>query len=83
MSFTTMSRPLFGFLNEHHGPLSIGLAPNSFCASAQGLKIACPEEIAYRMGYIDAARLEQLGNALARNGYGRYLLGLLRDPVVR
>jgi glucose-1-phosphate thymidylyltransferase len=49
----------------------------------QGLKIACPEEIAYRMGYIDAARLEQLGNALARNGYGRYLLGLLRDPVVR
>ena len=49
----------------------------------QGLKIACPEEIAYRMGYIDAARLEKLGSALARNGYGRYLLGLLRDPVVR
>ena len=35
------------------------------------------------MGYIDAARLEKLGSALARNGYGRYLLGLLRDPVVR
>jgi glucose-1-phosphate thymidylyltransferase len=49
----------------------------------QGLKIACPEEIAYRMGYIDAARLEQLGSALARSAYGRYLLGLLRDPVVR
>ncbi len=49
----------------------------------QGLKIACPEEIAYRMGYIDAAQLEQLGSALARNGYGRYLLGLLHDPIVR
>jgi glucose-1-phosphate thymidylyltransferase len=49
----------------------------------QGLKIACPEEIAYRMGYIDAARLEALGSALANNGYGRYLLALLRDPVVR
>jgi glucose-1-phosphate thymidylyltransferase len=49
----------------------------------QGLKIACPEEIAYRLGYIDAARLEELGRALAKNGYGQYLLGLLRDPVVR
>ncbi len=48
----------------------------------QGLKIACPEEIAYRLGYIDAAALEKLGNALSRNGYGRYLLSLLRDPVV-
>ena len=49
----------------------------------QGLKVACPEEIAYRKGYIDAAALERLGSALARNGYGRYLLALLRDPVVR
>jgi glucose-1-phosphate thymidylyltransferase len=49
----------------------------------QGLKVACPEEIAFRMGYIDAATLERLGSALARNGYGRYLLALLRDPVVR
>jgi glucose-1-phosphate thymidylyltransferase len=48
----------------------------------QGLKIACPEEIAYRLGYIDAAALEDLGNALAKSGYGRYLLGLLRDPVL-
>ena len=49
----------------------------------QGLKIACPEEIAYRLGYIDAARLELLGNAMAKNAYGRYLLGLLREPLVR
>jgi glucose-1-phosphate thymidylyltransferase len=49
----------------------------------QGLKIACPEEIAYRQGYIDAAALERLGHALAKNGYGHYLLEILRDPGVR
>ena len=49
----------------------------------QGLKIACPEEIAFRLGYIDAAELERQGNALAKNRYGQYLLGLLRDPVFR
>jgi glucose-1-phosphate thymidylyltransferase len=49
----------------------------------QGLKIACPEEIAFRLGYIDAARLEALGNALAKNAYGRYLLALLREPPLR
>jgi len=48
----------------------------------QGLKIACPEEIAYRLGWIDAAALERLGLALAKSGYGQYLLGLLRDPVI-
>ena len=46
----------------------------------QGLKIACPEEIAYRMRYIDAAQLEKLGSAMAKNGYGRYLLRLLDEP---
>jgi len=49
----------------------------------QGLKVACPEEIAYRLGYIDAAALEKLGQAMARNAYGQYLLGLLREPLVR
>jgi glucose-1-phosphate thymidylyltransferase len=47
----------------------------------QGLKIACPEEIAYRMGYISAAELERLSAPLAKNGYGQYLLSLLRDRV--
>ncbi|MGE5104508.1 MAG: glucose-1-phosphate thymidylyltransferase RfbA [Betaproteobacteria bacterium] len=47
----------------------------------QGLKIACPEEIAYRMGYIGAAQLEKLGAAMAKNGYGRYLLRLLEEPL--
>jgi glucose-1-phosphate thymidylyltransferase len=47
----------------------------------QGLKIACPEEIAYRAGYIDGAQLERLGQAMAKNAYGQYLLSLLRDAV--
>jgi glucose-1-phosphate thymidylyltransferase len=45
----------------------------------QGLKIACPEEIAYRMGYIDADQLLALAKPLAKSGYGGYLEGLLRD----
>jgi glucose-1-phosphate thymidylyltransferase len=49
----------------------------------QGLKVACPEEIAYRLGYIDAVALEKLGQAMAKNAYGQYLLGLLREPLVR
>jgi len=49
----------------------------------QGLKIACPEEIAYRMGYIDAAQLQRLGTAMAKNAYGRYLLRLLDEPAPR
>ena len=47
----------------------------------QGLKIACPEEIAYRMGYINATQLEQLAAPLSKNGYGQYLIGLLRERV--
>ena len=49
----------------------------------QGLKIACPEEIAYRLGYIDAEQVERLGRSMAKNRYGQYLLGLLREPLVR
>ena len=48
----------------------------------QGLKVACPEEIAYRQGWIDAAALEKLATPLAKNGYGQYLLGLLGERVV-
>jgi glucose-1-phosphate thymidylyltransferase len=45
----------------------------------QGFKIACPEEIAYRMGYIDGAQLEALAKPLAKSGYGRYLIRLLSE----
>ena len=47
----------------------------------QGLKIACPEEIAWRQGWIDAARLERLAQPLAKNGYGQYLQRLLKEKV--
>ncbi|MDR0275874.1 MAG: glucose-1-phosphate thymidylyltransferase RfbA [Burkholderiaceae bacterium] len=45
----------------------------------QGLKIACPEEVAWRKGYIDAVQCERLAQPLAKSGYGQYLLGLLAD----
>lgn len=47
----------------------------------QGLKIACPEEIAYRQGWINAAQLEALAQPLAKNGYGQYLLTILRTKI--
>jgi glucose-1-phosphate thymidylyltransferase len=47
----------------------------------QGLKIACPEEIAYRMGYIDAGALERLAEPMKKNSYGQYLLAVLKDKV--
>jgi len=47
----------------------------------QGLKIACLEEIAYRLGYIDAAQLERLAAPMRNNSYGQYLLSVLQDRV--
>jgi glucose-1-phosphate thymidylyltransferase len=47
----------------------------------QGLKVACPEEISWRQGWIDAAKLEALAAPLVKNGYGQYLQRLLRETV--
>ena len=46
----------------------------------QGLKIGCPEEVAYRKGFIDAKQLRTLANKLDKSGYGRYLVKLLEHP---
>lgn len=47
----------------------------------QGLKVACPEEIAYRQGWIDGAQLEKMADALAKGGYGKYLRRVLNEKV--
>lgn len=47
----------------------------------QGLKVACPEEIAFRQKWIDASQLENLAQPLAKNGYGRYLQRILKETV--
>jgi glucose-1-phosphate thymidylyltransferase len=49
----------------------------------QGLKVACPEEIAYRKGYINADQLRKLAEPLKKNNYGQYLLQILEDKVVQ
>ncbi len=60
------------------------LAASQFIATMehrQGLKVACPEEIAYRNKWIDAAQLEKLARPLMKNGYGKYLLRVLNEPI--
>jgi glucose-1-phosphate thymidylyltransferase len=47
----------------------------------QGLKVACPEEIAFKLGFINAAELEALAQAHGSNGYGQYLRSLLERPA--
>jgi glucose-1-phosphate thymidylyltransferase len=48
----------------------------------QGLKISCPEEIAYSLGYIDAGQVEAIANGLKQNEYGQYLLKMLADKML-
>jgi len=47
----------------------------------QGLKVSCPEEIAYRSGWISAEQLEQQAQPMLKNGYGQYLLQVLREKA--
>tara|TARA_B100000579_G_scaffold436747_1_gene463683 strand:- start:2267 stop:3157 length:891 start_codon:yes stop_codon:yes gene_type:complete len=48
----------------------------------QGLKVGCPEEIAWRKGWINDSQLEELGYCLIKSGYGKYLLEILHDPTI-
>ena len=47
----------------------------------QGLKVACPEEIAFRQQWINAQQLEQLAQPLLKNGYGKYMMQLLNEKI--
>lgn len=49
----------------------------------QGLKIACPEEIAFRLGYITRAELEELAQPIFKSGYGQYLMEVASEPLVK
>jgi len=63
----------------HESLLEAGLFVHTI-EHRQGLSIACPEEIAYRQGFITAEQLQALAQPVIKSGYGQYLLALLRDP---
>jgi glucose-1-phosphate thymidylyltransferase len=50
--------------------------------SRQGLKVACPEEISYRHGWINATQLENLAAPYLKNGYGQYLQRILKEKIL-
>ena len=80
LSVEIMSRGMAWLDTGTHDSL---LEAASFVATIerrQGLNIACPEEIAYRLGFIDAEQLERLAEPISKSGYGRYLLGLMNEP---
>jgi len=65
----------------HESLLEAGLFVHTI-ERRQGLNIACPEEIAYRQGFISGEQLESLAQPISKSGYGKYLLALLREPYV-
>ncbi|MDY0390105.1 MAG: glucose-1-phosphate thymidylyltransferase RfbA [Desulfobulbus oligotrophicus] len=64
----------------HESMLEAGLFIQTI-EKRQGLKVSCPEEIAFRLGWITADQLERLAYPLQKNGYGEYLLSILKDRV--
>jgi glucose-1-phosphate thymidylyltransferase len=81
LEVTTLGRGYAWLDTGTHGSL---LEASSFIQTIeerQGLKVACPEEIAFRMGYISAADLETLAAPLSNSGYGEYLLRVLSEKV--
>ena len=69
-------------MGTHDSLLDAGLFVQTI-ERRQGLKIACPEEIAYRLGYITAEQLVKLARPVSKSGYGRYLLALKMNCILR
>lgn len=66
-----------------HGSLLDAATYVRIMEERQGLKICCPEEIAWRQGFIDSAKLEEIAEPLRKSGYGEYLLGLLHGKAAQ
>lgn len=79
LSVTTMGRGYAWLDTGTHASLMEAGAFIQTIERRQGLKIACPEEIAYRKGFIDAEQIEKLAQPLAKNDYGQYLLNLIKS----
>jgi glucose-1-phosphate thymidylyltransferase len=80
MSVELMGRGFAWLDTGTHGSLIDAATYVRITEERQGFKIACPEEIAWRRGFIDDARLEEIAEPLRKSGYGEYLLQLLKEP---
>ena len=79
-STSRSGKPGYAWLDTGtHDSLLDAASSSPRCRSARAPQVACPEEIAYRNGWIDAAELQQLAKPLVKNGYGQYLLSLLKQ----
>lgn len=80
MSVELMGRGFAWLDTGTHGSLLDAATYVRITEERQGFKIACPEEIAWRQGFIDDARLEEIAQPLRKSGYGEYLMQLLGEP---
>jgi len=81
LSVETMGRGMAWLDTGTHESLMEASSYIETIEKRQGLKISCPEEIAYRMGYIDAEQVEKLAEPLKKNGYGQYLLRIINEQI--
>lgn len=79
LNVVVMSRGMMWLDTGTHDSLHDAASFIQTVEKRQGLKIGCPEEIAFRMGYISAEKLEAIASPLLKNGYGEYLLRILKE----
>ena len=84
-----MAQPVLGRRIDHDAfcgkdrlqPFGCPIAFRCLIDPRQGLKVACPEEIAFRSGWISASELEAAAQPMLKNGYGQYLMRVLREKA--